>query len=130
MFLQEPRPVSPLTRKGGAYPIGQRCRYNPDGLGGLGFFTDHDESLSTSPLLRRSESLHFVNRHRIQIQVVDERGSISGLLANDLCAGVFQNAEPMNSGLEFRAHKVFDCLTDPPDAGITLASDAVQLHDF
>src|SRR5215469_5686679 len=125
MFLQKPRAVSPLARKCRTYPIGQRCRHNADGLCGLGFFTDHDESLSTSPLLRRSESLHFVNRHRIQIQVVDKRGGVSGLLADDLCAGVFQNAGPMNPGLELRAHEVFDCLTDSPNAGVPLASSAI-----
>src|SRR5215469_14636173 len=113
MLLQEPSPVSALAWKGGTYPVGEWGWHNPDGLRGLGLFPDHHQGLGASPLLRRSESLHFVDGHGIQIQMVYQRRDVPGLLADDLRRRVLQNAGPVKPGLEFRAHEVFDRLTDP-----------------
>ena len=128
VLLQEPRAVSPFPRKCRADPVGQRRRHDPNGLGRLRLLADYQQRFGTPALSRRAESLHLVDRYRIQVQVVDQRRHISGLLPDDLRGGVLQNAGSVHPGLKLRADEVFDRLADAPHAGVALASGAVQLH--
>src|SRR5215469_4025002 len=125
MLLQEPSPVSPLARKGGAYPVREWGGYNPDGLSGFGLFPYHHQSLRASSLLRRPESLHFIDRHRVQIEVVDQRRDVPGLLPDDLRSGVLQNAGPVTPRLKLGAHEIFDRLAYAPNARVSLAGGPI-----
>ena len=114
VLLQEPGAVFPLPWKRRADPVGQWRRHDPDRLGGLGLLPNHQQHLRTAPFSRSAESLHLVHRYRIQVQVVDQRGHISGLLPDDLRARVLQNAGPVDPRLKLRADEVFNRLADAP----------------
>src|SRR5271157_3898736 len=116
VLLQEPSAILPLPRECRAYPVRQWGRHDSNRLGCLGFFPNHQQHLGAAAFSRCAEPLHLVHRYRIQAEVIDHRGHISGLLPDDLRAGVLQDSRPVDPRLKLRAHEVFDGLADAPHA--------------
>src|SRR5271157_4858645 len=75
-------------RKCRANPVRQWRRHDSNRLGRLGLFSNHQQHLGAAAFSRCAESLHLIHRYRIQVEVVDHRGHVSGLLPDDLRAGV------------------------------------------
>src|SRR6266498_12819 len=62
--------------------------------------------------------------------MVDEGADISWLLANNLRAGVFEDAWAVQSRLRFCSDEVLHSLADPPNTRVAFSGRAEQLHDL
>src|SRR5580692_8768964 len=98
-------------------------------MGGFGLFPDGDEELRAVPLLRVCEGLDLVKRGLIQMDVLPERGHVTGLFADDLRRRILDDARTMLIRTIRCPDEVFRCLADTPHTRIALARGAEELHN-
>src|ERR1700756_5422307 len=129
-LLEDPGSVPSLPGKGCANPVVHRCRYDPDRLRCLRFFPKYQKCVGALSFARRTEALHLVQRHGIQIQVIYEGAHVPWLLSDNLGAGVLEDARAMFPRLELGSYKVLHRLADSPNAGIPFPRCPEELNYF
>src|SRR5258708_26424075 len=129
-LLEDPGSVPSLPGKGCADPVVHSCRYDPDRLRRLGLFPKYQECIGALSFARRTEALHLVQGYRIQIQVIHKGAHVPRLLADDLGAGVLEDARAMLPRLELGSYKVLHRLADSPNAGIPFPPFPEELSHF
>ena len=76
--------IGALSREGRAHPVLDRRRHETDRLGRLRLLTNHQQRFGAPALARRAELFDLIRGHRIEGQVVRQRGHVAGLLPDDL----------------------------------------------
>jgi hypothetical protein len=73
--------------------------------------------------------LDLVERCFVQMDVLSQRGHVTGLFSDDLGRGVFDNAGAVLIGPIGRTDKIFGRLADAPDTCIALPGCPEKLDD-
>src|SRR4029077_3438403 len=68
--------------------------------------------------------------HWIQREVIHERADVARLLTDDLRTCILKDAWSVRAGLGLGPNKIFNGLTDAPDARVSFARSSEELCDF
>src|SRR5439155_15644812 len=117
---QEPGAIDPLPGVGRANPIVDWRRHEPYRLGCFRFFADHQKHLGVTAFLGRTESLDRAECNFIQVELVLDRAQTSGLLTDQLCISVLDDARTVLAWLYGCSDEIFKSLRNSPYAGVPL----------
>ena len=127
-LLEEVGPVRPFSRIGRCHPVVDRRRHEPNRLCGFGLLPQYQQHFRRPSLPRRGETLDLIQGNAVQPKVIDQRGYIARLLADDLHRAVPQDAGAMFLRSLGRPDKILQRLRNSPDTRAPLTRRPEKLH--